>query len=94
MEISEDVKELYDFVETGRRTHGGGLNAGQTETILDRLFAIHRQLIISEYRPPPDPQANVVKLDVKLLAQGGAIKTYARKSHLTPIINLFKRRLK
>ncbi|MBL4800886.1 MAG: hypothetical protein JKY45_03260 [Emcibacter sp.] len=90
MEISEDIQNLYDFVATERTKHGGQLMAGPADKVLDKLFAIHRQIIVSEARPIPAPN-NVIKLDARLLAAGGTIKTYRRKSALTPILTFFKR---
>jgi len=52
MEISEDVKELYDYVENSRHENNGRLTPAQAGAVLDKLFFIHRALVIAEYRPP------------------------------------------
>lgn len=93
MEISEDIKNLYNFIYEERARNNGKLSPGQTEYLLDRLFVIHRRLIILEGCPRPAAKSNIIKLDAKLLAAGGTIKTYRKKRFLTPIITLFKRSL-
>lgn len=98
MEISERVKALVNYVAVERSHHGCKLMPDATEHVLDELMGIHTSIAILESSPGVNKKllGHAMKiypapLDPVMLAQGGTITTYRRKSVLTPILNLIKK---
>ncbi|PHR52917.1 MAG: hypothetical protein COA47_17390 [Robiginitomaculum sp.] len=101
MEISVRVRALLDYVIEARSGHGCKLMPRDTEYLLDELMGIHTSISILESSPGVNKKLHdhaiaiyPPRLDPVLLAHGGTITTYQKPSLLTPLKNLFKRRLK